>query len=525
MRKITGSSLSLLVATATTVVVLSCNSDQFTGSSAKKRPTAFSGGDQNRCLPEPLPNIAITPKKLFTYLPPAPSAQFTQFASTAMTGRLDPADTSPSIIAIGFEKVAGVCNGAVASPGRIFAVDGKDGRHKWTGRNGSGEAIPLDASVAPALGDVNGDGKMEVFAIEHTTEKVVALNHDGVKIWNSTESTGSRTAASRISPEWIHGISLADLDRDGSTELIAPGMVLDARTGALKFSLAKGQHAYPADTNLQGTMEIVLGTGIVNSSGTTICRFEKNLANLGIARLHKDDPFLTVIGPTWEAPPNPADSTKLVAYRGDNCQEIFSVPLGDSGGGPPNIADLDGKDDQGLEIGIAGKTRYAVFDNTGKVLWSRPTQDASSARTGSTAFDFNGDGRTEVVYNDEYFLRVFDGQTGNVIYEAPNTSYTAHEYPVVADVDGNGTANIVAVSNSCIGGDISGVHVFSEPEDRWVNTRPIWSQYGFNPLSMKDDGSVTGTDADAILRGALPSPHLAGFRNNIAFPRDQAACK
>jgi hypothetical protein len=204
--------------------------------------------------------------------------------------------------------------------------------------------------------------------------------------------------------------------------------------------------------------------------------------------------------------------------------EIFRKPFGDLGGGPPNLADFDGTPDLTLEIGVAGKKSYSVFSASGQKLWSRPTVDASSARTGSTAFDFNGDGRTEVVYNDELHLRVFDGVSGNVLYEASNTSYTAHEYPVVADVDGNGTANIIAVSNSCQTGN-NGVNIFKEPDDRWMRTRPIWSQYGFDPIAVNDDGTVTGVNPADILKGALPGQHLAGFRNNISYPRGAAECK
>jgi hypothetical protein len=55
---------------------------------------------------------------------------------------------------------------------------------------------------------------------------------------------------------------------------------------------------------------------------------------------------------------------------------------------------------------------------TNGVLWTRPSQDTSSAVTGSTTFDFEGDGRVEAVYADECFLRVYDGLSGDVLYSA-----------------------------------------------------------------------------------------------------------
>ena len=72
------------------------------------------------------------------------------------------------------------------------------------------------------------------------------------------------------------------------------------------------------------------------------------------------------------------------------------------------------------------------------VKWSSPTQDGSSNRTGSSVFDFQGDGAAEVVYGDECYFRVYEGETGDVVYEIEMSTATIHEYPLVADVDGDG---------------------------------------------------------------------------------------
>ncbi|MEZ4272531.1 MAG: hypothetical protein R3C68_14215 [Myxococcota bacterium] len=42
------------------------------------------------------------------------------------------------------------------------------------------------------------------------------------------------------------------------------------------------------------------------------------------------------------------------------------------------------------------------------------TRDGSSKQTGTSVFDFQGDGRAEVLYGDECFFRVYNGQTGEV---------------------------------------------------------------------------------------------------------------
>jgi len=143
-------------------------------------------------------------------------------------------------------------------------------------------------------------------------------------------------------------------------------------------------------------------------------------------------------------------------------RQVFTAPLQGSGnGGPPTIADFDG--DGRAEIASANGTAYTVFDpdcvagasadvcasgRSDGVLWFQPSQDGSSNVTGSSVFDFEGDGRAEVVYADECFTRVYDGTTGQVNYSRFRRSCTWYENPVVADVDADYNAEIVVNSNT-----------------------------------------------------------------------------
>jgi hypothetical protein len=82
------------------------------------------------------------------------------------------------------------------------------------------------------------------------------------------------------------------------------------------------------------------------------------------------------------------------------------------------------------------------------VRWSQPSQDASRANTGSSIFDFEGDGAAEAIYADECFLRVYEGSTGEVLYSAFRTSCTWFENPVVGDPDNDQNTEILVGSNS-----------------------------------------------------------------------------
>src|SRR6185436_4745403 len=83
-------------------------------------------------------------------------------------------------------------------------------------------------------------------------------------------------------------------------------------------------------------------------------------------------------------------------------------------GGPPTIADVDG--DGKPEIAVAGQDSLNVFsvgdapDYPITLLWQAKARDFSSNFTGSSVFDFDGDGNVEVLYGDECFARVYDNK-------------------------------------------------------------------------------------------------------------------
>lgn len=140
--------------------------------------------------------------------------------------------------------------------------------------------------------------------------------------------------------------------------------------------------------------------------------------------------------------------------------------------------------------------------------WRRGTQDGSSRVTGSSVFDFNGDGAAEVIYNDECYFRVYEGLTGNVLFIESSESRTRVEYPVVADADNDGNAEILfAVSNesnfcaSRASTNINtepglannynnGIESWSDSSDLWVAARRIWNQHAYHVTNITENAQV-----------------------------------
>ena len=67
--------------------------------------------------------------------------------------------------------------------------------------------------------------------------------------------------------------------------------------------------------------------------------------------------------------------------------------------------------------------------------------------TGSSVFDFEGDGSSEVIYNDECYSRVYRGKDGSELYKIANSSATIHEMPVLVDDDGDNHTELLVVAN------------------------------------------------------------------------------
>src|SRR5690606_31070438 len=139
--------------------------------------------------------------------------------------------------------------------------------------------------------------------------------------------------------------------------------------------------------------------------------------------------------------------------------------------------------------------------------WLRRTEDDSSQVTGSTWFDFHGDRAAEVIYNDECWFRIYNGLDGEVLFKEASESRTRIEYPIVADVDNDGNAEIVFTTSTesgfCsqrgqsdgMGGQWrdsynAGLEVWGDASDFWVSARRIWNQHTYHVTNVLEGGGI-----------------------------------
>ena len=132
---------------------------------------------------------------------------------------------------------------------------------------------------------------------------------------------------------------------------------------------------------------------------------------------------------------------------------------------------------------------------------------------GSSVFDFNGDGRAEVVYNDEYYFRVYDGITGNPLFQHRNSSRTRTENPTIADVDNDGDAEIVFCANAEANfirmfWTDPGIEIWGDARGRWVGAQRIWNQHAYSITNVEENGAIPADPEPSweVLNAYRPEP-------------------
>ena len=354
--------------------------------------------------------------------------------------------------------------GAYQAAGVLRVVSGKDGAELL---NIVGQGIGGSAGVA--AGDIDLDGVAEIVSVT-TSGQIKAFEHTGELKWTSPGNLASIYACPAI----------ADMDGDGKPEVIAGKAILN-NDGTVRGMVGLGTGllvSVVADIDNDGIQEYVGGNAAYGPNGATLWSNAKADGWVAIADMNLDaQPDIIVTG---------GGRARMQTNKG---VVVWDVLLPGGGGGPPTIADYDG--DGAPEVGVAGATFYVVLEADGKVLWQKATQDASSQSTGSSVFDFEGDGAAEAIYNDELRLRVYAGTNGaeklNILGHGSGTLY---EYPLVVDVDGDGQSEIVVINNNYAFGTKTGVAVIGDKDKSWRPTRKIWNQHAYSITNVNDDGSI-----------------------------------
>lgn len=460
------------------------------------------------------------------HLTPADATNNVQVSSIPLVADLD-GDCTPEII---FNTYIDTILGA---QGVMRAINGATGQQLWSITD---PAYQSNSTSNAAVGDIDEDGLPEVVYQAGQGKRLIAVDSDGTPMWISDLFAGGQGSGS---------VAIANLDMVGPPEIVF-GAAMYSANGALLYEGnagigldGQGPISCIADLDNDFRPEIIGGNTAYKTSGTVAGNdfggsiyWQTSVGDgrCGVADFD-DDGFAEVI-----------------LVRGGNIYGIdgqtgalidqINIPGSADRGGAPNIADFNG--DGRPDIGTAGSTRYVVVEFDGLTfteLWRATTEDDSSRVTGSSVFDFDGDGRNEVIYNDEKFIRIYPGvepdcpngpncdgvmSDDEILFIDPNTSRTRTEYPVVADVDGDFKAELVFSTNNDIGWGIdAGIEVWGDALDNWVSTRPIWNQHSYHITNVRIDGTIPAVE-DSSWLFPMGEPYNA-YRRNVQGASDFCA--
>ena len=277
---------------------------------------------------------------------------------------------------------------------------------------------------APGLGDVDGDGQLDV----------VVGSHDG-------RVNVLRAGNGGVTPHWpqptSHAISsspaVADTTGDGRPEIhVGSGtdafnggaLYSFAPNGAVRWRYAAADRVFPSPS-VHATPAI----GDVDGDG----RLDATVGTLGLESVHAIDPNgVRLAGFPFYWDDTVFSSPALVDVNGDGVSDI--VIGGDSSSGPP-------VDHRG------GMVR--AIDGRGRPLWEHRVDDI--VRGGPSVGDIDGDGRPDIVFGGGDFyggadsVRVYALELdGRVKPGWPQTTDgVTNASPTLADLDGDGRLDVV----------------------------------------------------------------------------------
>ena len=507
-------------------------------------------------------------------------------------GKIDELD-APSVVFVSGDVMRGDAGSACSADagaglttacqtGVLRLVDGATGRTVWSLARDPGSPAGIGfAGLSTAIGDIDGDGKMEIVAM--TGDGYVDIVDGDGKLLRRSDLPFEDLTTFGASFGWGGGLAIADVDGDGAPEIAYGRSLFTTKGGGLtRMWIGKGGFGgtgrgsslstFADLTDLDGGasgMELVAGRSAYLHDGGLLWN-RKDLGPDGstadgfsaVADFNKDGrPEVVTVTKgrvlLLDAETGATVAGPLVLQTPDDDGGVDESSLGQ--GGPPTIADFDGDGDP--DIGVANSQEYFVVRvlRSGKKitglakLWSAANHDLSSSVTGSTVFDFEGDGKAEVVYADECFLWVWGSENGVPVVRLaiPTTSFTATEASIVADVDGDGHADVLLPSNRANPGAngwkcavppwtspdpdagrpawtpppndsaYHGLRVYEDSANGWVGTRTLWNEHTYhvtNVCDPSDTACAAGATYGSIPkkeRAAWKVPWVNSFRQNV----------
>ena len=387
---------------------------------------------------------------------------------------------------------------------------------------------------APALADFNNDGNVELYygneIRDALTGDLIVKGSHGSGMYPTGNNWQSQLNGLPIAVDILPSSACTDC---GGLELVMGHIIyaVDIAGGKLTEALVMDDAAtkvnytgkyYPkepdfggqnfsttavVDYNSDGYLDVLTSGATGSSKGPTTVFFWD---------LHNDRVKTFVVS----IPANQIHASIKKYYRdlsGGSCGGTEDCTW-IRGMGGLNVANIDG--DPELECTfMSGSSLYAINQDM-EPEWTTDSNgdpvngnhedfwESTSGVTGTAVFDFDGDGASEVIYRDQVDLYIVSGENGAVLNSQYTnltkcSSQTHAEYPIIADVDGDGETEIVLTcsdyenekykgSNSGGSRNLQGhIRAYKAPLGQfWVPARRIWNQFAYFNVNVNDNMTI-----------------------------------
>lgn len=323
--------------------------------------------------------------------------------------------------------------------GVLIALDGATGQELL--------AVPDVFGVRRmAVADVDDDGQVEAFLWSASEEKLLSIGGAGQR-W---ELSMPRCHVSRI--------GLVDLDGDADPDVVTPCGSFDATDGTPLLGAPTIDDPAFVDANGDGQVEALQQEGLLALDGTALLTWDRFA---GLAPLPGGGFFV-----------KRADEGVVfdVAF-----QVVESFPLAyDSYPAALDVEDLD--QDGLLEVAIPMEDHIAVWSLDGALRWSHEVPRDGPSASVAAIHDLDGDGCQELVWPQNAQPRVYDAATGELLVVdetelgAPTND---EERTPIADLDGDGSLDLLLHNDGEGTHHVHGVRMFSEAQGAWTGAPEV----------------------------------------------------